>query len=60
MAKIDISFKQTKRDQQLLQFLISLDDRGYWIKEKLYKAMLEENKEDKQVIENKSTGLFNF
>lgn len=42
--KIDVSFKQTKREISLYSFLMALDDRGYWIKEKLYAAMEMENK----------------
>lgn len=44
--KFEVSFKQTKKDIALYSYLLSLDDRGCWIKEKLYAAMQIEIKEN--------------
>lgn len=59
--KIDISFKKSKKDTTLYGFLMSLDDRGCWIKDNLYKAMLSENKENMQVTKQETkSSLLDF
>ena len=44
MARIDISFKNTKRDRKLYNFLIDMEDRSHILKEALRDYFFEELK----------------
>lgn len=46
--KISISFKETKKDQELYNLLMSMEDKSHEIKEILRKELIEFSKEQQQ------------
>lgn len=46
--KISISFKETKKDQELYNLLMSMEDKSHEIKEILRKELIEFTKEQPQ------------
>lgn len=48
--KINISFKETKRDIALYEAIMALDDKSYVLKQILYKVLIAPPSEPKQEI----------
>lgn len=60
--KISVSFKETCKDIELYDLLMSMDDKSYEIKQILREVLLKDRKQQQQVSDNKekSVDILNF
>jgi hypothetical protein len=59
--KLSVSFKETKRDMELYNLIMAMDDKSYWIKDVLRKAINKEEKQtNKSEINKKDLNVLNF